>query len=72
MHFHCFHRLIGGYLRRVAHPYLPKKDAAMEQHVDALYRIDPPLASTQALMLLFQLAVGQADPPATAGDKQDG
>ena len=70
-------RLLSALLTGVnrAHPYLPKKDAAMEQHVDALYRIShtaPPSASTQALMLLFQLAVGQADPPATAGDKQDG
>jgi ribosome biogenesis protein MAK21 len=69
-------RLLSALLTGVnrAHPYLPKKDAAMEQHVDALYRIShtaPPSASTQALMLLFQLAVGQADPPATAGDERD-
>ena len=47
-----------------AHPYLPSKDAAMDQHIDALYRIShtaPPAASTQALMLLFQLAVGSGE-----------
>jgi ribosome biogenesis protein MAK21 len=74
-------RLLSALLTGVnrAHPYLPKKDAAMEQHIDALYRIShtaPPSASTQALMLLFQLAVGQGDPSgggsdATAGDERD-
>ena len=69
-------RLLSALLTGVnrAHPYLPKKDAAMEQHVDALYRIShtaPPSASTQALMLLFQLAVGQVNPPATADDERD-
>lgn len=59
-------RLLGALLTGVnrAHPYLPKKDAAMEQHIDALYRIShtaPPAAATQALMLLFQLAVGSGD-----------
>jgi len=59
-------RLLSALLTGVnrAHPYLPKKDAAMEQHIDALYRIShtaPPAASTQALMLLFQLAVGSGD-----------
>ena len=56
-------RLLSALLTGVnrAHPYLPKKDAAMEQHIDALYRIShtaPPAAATQALMLLLQLAVG--------------
>lgn len=72
-------RLLGALLTGVnrAHPYLPKKDAAMEQHTDALYRIThtaPPSASTQALMLLFQLAVGQVESNATTtttSDKQD-
>mmetsp|Transcript_16050 Transcript_16050/g.33949 ORF Transcript_16050/g.33949 Transcript_16050/m.33949 type:complete len:932 (+) Transcript_16050:120-2915(+) len=59
-------RLLSALLTGVnrAHPYLPKKDAAMEQHIDALYRIShtaPPAAATQALMLLFQLAVGSGD-----------
>lgn len=69
-------RLLGALLTGVnrAHPYLPKLDAAMEQHVDALYRIShtaPPSASTQALMLLFQLAVGQGESDTTSSDKQD-
>jgi ribosome biogenesis protein MAK21 len=72
-------RLLGALLTGVnrAHPYLPKKDEAMEQHIDALYRIShtaPPSASTQALMLLFQLAVGQVESNATtiitASDKK--
>lgn len=59
-------RLLSALLTGVnrAHPYLPKADAAMEEHIDALYRIvhtAPPAASTQALMLLFQLAVGSGD-----------
>jgi len=59
-------RLLGALLTGVnrAHPYLPKKDAAMEQHIDALYRIShtaPPAAATQGLMLLFQLAVGSGE-----------
>jgi len=59
-------RLLSALLTGVnrAHPYLPKKDAAMEEHVDALYRIShtaPPAASTQALMLLFQLAIGSGE-----------
>ena len=59
-------RLLSALLTGVnrAHPYLPEKDAAMEQHIDALYRIShtaPPAAATQALMLLFQLAVGSGD-----------
>ena len=59
-------RLLSALLTGVnrAHPYLPKKDAAMEQHIDALYRIShtaPPAAATQALMLLFQLAVGSGE-----------
>jgi len=59
-------RLLSALLTGVnrAHPYLPRKDAAMEEHVDALYRIAhtaPPAAATQALMLLFNLAVGSGD-----------
>ena len=59
-------RLLSALLTGVnrAHPYLPRKDAAMEQHIDALYRIShtaPPAAATQALMLLFQLAVGSGE-----------
>lgn len=59
-------RLLSALLTGVnrAHPYLPKADAAMEEHIDALYRIAhtaPPAAATQALMLLFQLAVGSGD-----------
>lgn len=59
-------RLLSALLTGVnrAHPYLPSKDAAMDQHIDALYRIShtaPPAASTQALMLLFQLAVGSGE-----------
>jgi ribosome biogenesis protein MAK21 len=69
-------RLLSALLTGVnrAHPYLPRKDAAMEQHIDALYRIShtaPPSASTQALMLLFQLAVGQGEPSTTVGVEQD-
>ena len=44
-----------------AHPYLPAKDQEMDEHVDALYRVvykAPPAACTQALLLLFHLAVG--------------
>ena len=36
----------------------------MEQHIDTLYRIShtaPPSSATQALMLLFQLAVGPGE-----------
>lgn len=59
-------RLLSALLSGVnrAHPYLPLKDAGMERHIDALYRIShtaPPAAATQALMLLFQLAVGSGD-----------
>lgn len=56
-------RLLGALLTGVnrAHPYLPSNDTGMEQHIDSLYRIAhvaPPSACTQALMLLFHLAVG--------------
>mmetsp|Transcript_23144 Transcript_23144/g.54726 ORF Transcript_23144/g.54726 Transcript_23144/m.54726 type:complete len:1005 (-) Transcript_23144:186-3200(-) len=56
-------RLLSALLTGVnrAHPYLPEEDQDMEEHVDALYRIvhtSPPAACTQALMLLFHLAVG--------------
>ena len=58
-------RLLGALLTGVnrAHPYLPTKDTGMEQHVDSLYKIahvSPPSACTQALMLLFHLAVGSS------------
>lgn len=56
-------RLLSALLTGVnrAHPYLPTKDKHMEEHIDSLYRIvhtAPPSACTQALMLLFHLAVG--------------
>mmetsp|Transcript_3763 Transcript_3763/g.7196 ORF Transcript_3763/g.7196 Transcript_3763/m.7196 type:complete len:988 (-) Transcript_3763:442-3405(-) len=56
-------RLLGALLTGVnrAHPYLPSSDTGMEQHIDSLYRIAhvaPPSACTQALLLLFHLAVG--------------
>jgi ribosome biogenesis protein MAK21 len=60
-----------------AHPYLPEQDKAMEEHIDALYRVvhtAPPAASTQALMLLFHLAVGsqldEAKPDQPKSDTQ--
>lgn len=72
-------RLLSALLTGVnrAHPYLPSKDAMMEQHIDALYRIShtaPPAAATQALMLLFQLAVGSGEEAQVAtsdGKKQN-
>jgi len=56
-------RLLSALLTGVnrAHPYLPEKDQDMEQYIDALYRVvhtAAPGACTQALMLLFHLAVG--------------
>ncbi|KAL7569102.1 hypothetical protein ACA910_016937 [Epithemia clementina (nom. ined.)] len=56
-------RLLSALLSGVnrAHPFLPPKDREMEEHVDALYRVvhkAPPSACTQALLLLFHLAVG--------------
>eukprot|EP00559_Dactyliosolen_fragilissimus_P008169 CAMPEP_0184856446 /NCGR_PEP_ID=MMETSP0580-20130426/1633_1 /TAXON_ID=1118495 /ORGANISM="Dactyliosolen fragilissimus" /LENGTH=1104 /DNA_ID=CAMNT_0027351495 /DNA_START=172 /DNA_END=3486 /DNA_ORIENTATION=+ len=59
-------RLLGALLTGVnrAHPYLSSSDSKlMETHTDALYRIShlaPPTACTQALMLLFHLAVGSS------------
>jgi ribosome biogenesis protein MAK21 len=47
-----------------AHPYLPEENKDMEEHIDALYRVvhtAAPTACTQALMLLFHLAVGTKD-----------
>ncbi|KAL7554117.1 hypothetical protein ACHAWF_017518 [Thalassiosira exigua] len=69
-------RLLSALLTGVnrAHPYLPKSDAAMEQHVDSLYRIShtaPPAAATQALMLLFQLAVGSGSEEASPVKSDD-
>ncbi len=71
-------RLLSALLTGVnrAHPYLPEKDQDMEEHVDALYRIvhtSPPAACTQALMLLFHLAVGsqiaeEEEEAGTSGD----
>ena len=56
-------RLLSALLTGVnrAHPYLPEQDKDLETHMDSLYRVvhaGPPSASTQALMLLFQVAVG--------------
>jgi len=70
-------RLLSALLTGVnrSHPFLPRKDAAMEKHVDALYKIAhtaPPAASTQALMLLFNLAVGTHSGGSTGpGPKSD-
>jgi len=55
-------RLLSALLTGVnrAHPYLPEQDKDLEQHIDSLYRVvhtGPPSASTQALMLLFHVAV---------------
>jgi len=63
-------RLLSALLTGVnrAHPYLPAADQALEEHVDALYRVvhtAPPGARTQSLLLLFHLAVGTT----TAGGK---
>jgi ribosome biogenesis protein MAK21 len=56
-------RLLSALLTGVnrAHPYLPAKDQKLEEHVDSLYRVvhtAPPAACTQALLLLFHLAIG--------------
>lgn len=56
-------RLLSALLTGVnrAHPYLPRHDSTMEQHIDALYRVvhtAPAAATTQALLLLFHLSVG--------------
>lgn len=69
-------RLLGALLTGVnrAHPYLPANDAGMEQHIDSLYKIAhvaPPSACTQALMLLFHLAVGSNDGEQTEEKKAD-
>jgi ribosome biogenesis protein MAK21 len=74
-------RLLGALLTGVnrAHPYLPSNDTGMEQHIDSLYRIahvSPPSACTQALMLLFHLAVGSNDDEdlvskSNSGEKSD-
>jgi len=68
-------RLLGALLTGVnrAHPYLPTKDTGMEKHVDSLYRIahvSPPAACTQALMLLFHLAVGSSTDENNGGQLQ--
>lgn len=59
-------RLLSALLTGVnrAHPYLPEQDKDLEEHVDSLYRVvhsGLPSASTQALMLLFHVAVGSHD-----------
>lgn len=69
-------RLLGALLTGVnrAHPYLPTRDIGMEQHVDSLYKIahvSPPSACTQALMLLFHLAVGSSSDDVDGEDKQN-
>ncbi|GKY95116.1 hypothetical protein MPSEU_000475500 [Mayamaea pseudoterrestris] len=56
-------RLLSALLSGVnrAHPYLPEKDKGMDDHLDSLYRVvhtAPPAACTQALLLLFHVAVG--------------
>jgi len=71
-------RLLSALLTGVnrAHPYLPEEDKDMEEHVDALYRIvhtAPPAACTQALMLLFHLAVGsKVESEYNDGDEKNG
>jgi ribosome biogenesis protein MAK21 len=69
-------RLLGALLTGVnrAHPYLPTRDIGMEKHVDSLYKIahvSPPSACTQALMLLFHLAVGSSSDDIDGEDKQN-
>lgn len=59
-------RLLSALLTGVnrAHPYLPAKDQKLEEHVDSLYRVvhtAPPAACTQALLLLFHLAIGSEE-----------
>lgn len=56
-------RLLSALLQGVnrARPYLPEADQAMNEHIDALYRVvhtSPPGAKTQSLLLLFHVAVG--------------
>eukprot|EP00957_Ditylum_brightwellii_P206274 15347646-Ditylum_brightwellii.AAC.1 len=58
-----------------SHPFLPRKDAAIEKHANVLYKIAhtaPPAASTQALMVLFNIAVGTCSGGSTGpGPKRD-
>jgi ribosome biogenesis protein MAK21 len=57
-----------------AHPYLPESNKDMEEHIDALYRVvhtAAPTACTQALMLLFHLAVGSKVDGEEDDDAQD-
>jgi ribosome biogenesis protein MAK21 len=66
-------RLLSALLTGVnrAHPYLPAKDQKLEEHVDSLYRVvhtAPPAACTQALLLLFHLAIGSEE---GEGSKKD-
>ena len=56
-------RLLSALLTGVnrAHPYLPRKDQSLDEHIDALYRVvhtAPASARTQALLLLFHVTVG--------------
>ena len=70
-------RLLSALLTGVnrAQPYLPKSDDGMPMdHIDSLYRIShtaPPAAATQALLLLFQLAIGSAEDDVTSNKKRD-
>ena len=44
-----------------ARPFLPDRDQGLEEHIDSLYSVShiaAPSASTQALMLLFHVAIG--------------
>ena len=60
-----------------AHPFLPDSDQGLEQHIDSLYNvshISAPSASTQALMLLFHVAIGprgETRPSEAQQSKQD-
>ena len=63
-------RLLGALLTGVnrAHPYLEKDDDALNAHMDQLYRVvhtAPPSASTQALLLLFHVTIGNNTPTPT-------
>jgi ribosome biogenesis protein MAK21 len=64
-------RLLSALLTGVnrAHPFLPETDKDLEDHIDSLYRVvhtGPPSASTQALMLLFHVAVGSEEASKTS------
>jgi ribosome biogenesis protein MAK21 len=70
-------RLLSALLTGVnrAHPFLPEKDKDLEDHIDSLYRVvhtGPPSASTQALMLLFHVAVGSEEASKTTSKNVTG